>query len=154
MPSWAEAEILDVIRSKVFLIFPPCSFSSTNGFYSPHLSKSGLKLVCNCKHCIWIPQVWELSRLCQETPTKLYVYEFGLWSRVTRQLWIVRFVSHYTACMPWQELLSCELLAFKLLQLLVYYGMYTNVQTVITEITYFHVFDLYFKQFLRQRKKV
>ncbi len=25
------------------------------------------------------PQVWELSRLCQETSTKLYVHELGFW---------------------------------------------------------------------------
>jgi hypothetical protein len=30
-----------------------------------------------CKHCIRKPQVWELSRFCSETSTKLYVYEFG-----------------------------------------------------------------------------
>ncbi len=38
------------------------------------------KLVWNwfvCKHCIRKPQVWELSRLCPETPTKLYVHKFG-----------------------------------------------------------------------------
>ncbi len=40
--------------------------------------KSGLKLVCN-RHCIRKPQVWELSRLCHETSTKLYVHKFGFW---------------------------------------------------------------------------
>ncbi len=39
----------------------------------PTLSKSGLKLVC----CMRNPQVWELSRLCQEPSTKLYVHELG-----------------------------------------------------------------------------
>ncbi len=42
----------------------------------PPLSKSDLKLVLWCKHCICKPQVWELSRLCLET--SLYVHEFGL----------------------------------------------------------------------------
>ncbi len=45
----AEAEFLDVIGTKksqeIFsLLF---TVISTDGFYSPHLSKSGLKLVCN-----------------------------------------------------------------------------------------------------------
>ncbi len=30
-----------------------------------------------CKHYIRKPQVWELSRLCPETSTILYVHEFG-----------------------------------------------------------------------------
>ncbi len=33
-----------------------------------------------CKKSIKKPQVWELSRLCQETSTKFYVHEFGFWT--------------------------------------------------------------------------
>ncbi len=47
-------------------IFPPCYciFTSTYGFYSLPGK----------------PQVWELSRLCPETSTKLCVHEFGFCS--------------------------------------------------------------------------
>jgi hypothetical protein len=62
-----EAEFLDVIRTKVLRVFPPCYSQSP-----PPLSKSGLKLVCN--------KVLELSRYCPETSTKFYVHEFGSWS--------------------------------------------------------------------------
>jgi hypothetical protein len=31
--------------------------------------------VLYCKHCIWKPQVLELSRFCPETSTKLYVHD-------------------------------------------------------------------------------
>ncbi len=30
------------------------------------------------------PQVWELSRLCPETSTKLYVHELGFWAKSSR----------------------------------------------------------------------
>ncbi len=51
----------------------------------PQFSKSGLKLVCNVntKHYIRKPQAWELSRLCPETSTKLYVHDFGFCSGST-----------------------------------------------------------------------
>ncbi len=38
--------------------------------------KSGLKLVFNV-NIVRKPQIWELSRLCPEASTKLYVHEFG-----------------------------------------------------------------------------
>ncbi len=38
------------------------------------------------------PQVWDLSRLCPETSTKLYVHEFGFWDKVRgciqRETWV------------------------------------------------------------------
>ncbi len=42
----------------------------------PLLSKSGLKPVWNVNIAYGKHQVWELSRLCPETSTKLYVHEF------------------------------------------------------------------------------
>ncbi len=42
---WSEAKFLDVIGTKVLRVF--LLITSTNGFYSPLLSKSGLKVVCN-----------------------------------------------------------------------------------------------------------
>ncbi len=77
------AEFLDVIGTRSLKSFPPCySDTSTNGFYSspspPPFSKSGLKLVCDLNIVYGRkPQVWELSRLCPEASTKLYVHEFG-----------------------------------------------------------------------------
>jgi len=73
-----EAEFLDVIGTKVFtelssLLFP---ITSTNG------CKSDLKLVCNVNIVYKKPQVGELSRLCPETSTKLYVHEFGFRSQL------------------------------------------------------------------------
>ncbi len=68
--------------------FAPCyifTVTSNDGFYSsPHsLRKNGLKLVCSL-NIVYIrkPQVWELSRLCPETSTKLYIHEFGFRSRI------------------------------------------------------------------------
>jgi hypothetical protein len=72
--------------------FPPCDSQSsplyTNGFYSPP-PPPWAKVVWNWFsnvniHCIGKPQVSELSRLCPETSTKLYVHEFGLdWLDIT-----------------------------------------------------------------------
>jgi hypothetical protein len=44
------------------------------------------------KHCKRKPQVWELSRLCPETSTKLYVHEFGFSSESRiRQVYLENF---------------------------------------------------------------
>ncbi len=51
----------------------------SGGLYSPPPPPPWAKVFWNwvvCKHCIWKPQVWELSRLCPETSTKSYVHEF------------------------------------------------------------------------------
>jgi hypothetical protein len=62
--------------------FRPCYSQSplTNGFYYhpplPPPSKSGLKLVCNVNIVYRYLKSLELSRLCPETSTKLYVHEF------------------------------------------------------------------------------
>jgi hypothetical protein len=71
-----EAAFVDVIGEKILEFFSLLLTETTsNGFYSPSpLSKSGLKLVCNDKL-----HVCELSRLCSETSTKLYVHELGFW---------------------------------------------------------------------------
>ncbi len=45
-------------------------------FTPPTRAKCGLKLVWNVNN-VWRPQIRELSRLCPETSTKLYVHEFG-----------------------------------------------------------------------------
>ncbi len=73
----AEAEFLNVIGTKVSsLLF---TVTSTNGLYVP---PPPAKVVWNwfvmsTLYCIRKPQVWELSRLCTETSTKLYFHEFG-----------------------------------------------------------------------------
>jgi hypothetical protein len=64
---YAETEFLDEIQTKVLRVFvfdrKPCPL--------PY----GL-----IKKSIQKPQVWELSRLCPETSTKLLVQEFGFWT--------------------------------------------------------------------------
>jgi hypothetical protein len=52
------------------------------GFYPP--PPPGAKLIWNwfLKYCVRKPQVWELTRLCPETSTKLYVHEFGFCIRL------------------------------------------------------------------------
>ncbi len=77
--SWGR--ILGRNWEKSLQSFPSCYSQSTllADFTPPSpWRKSCLKLVCN-RLCIRKPQVWELSRLCQETSTKLYVHEFGFW---------------------------------------------------------------------------
>jgi hypothetical protein len=39
-----------------------------------------------CKHRVRKPQVWELSKLCPKTSTKLYIHEFGFCT-LTESLW-------------------------------------------------------------------
>ncbi len=41
------------------------------------LQQKWFETFLSCKHCIWKPQVWKLSRLWPETSMKLYVHEFG-----------------------------------------------------------------------------
>jgi hypothetical protein len=79
-----KVEFLDVIGTKVSRVFL-LSIHTRSHLYKrillhpppPPLSKSGLKLVCNVNIVLRKPQVWELSILCPETSTKLYVHEFG-----------------------------------------------------------------------------
>ncbi len=52
--------------------------TSTYGVYSPPpLEQNWLETGLQCKRCLRKPQVWELSRFCLETSTKLYVHAFG-----------------------------------------------------------------------------
>jgi hypothetical protein len=53
--------------------FPPCYSQSPLQMDFTIPFETGLL----CKHCIQKPQVWELSRFCPETSTKLYVHELG-----------------------------------------------------------------------------
>ncbi len=56
--------------------FPPWYSQSpllTDFISLPSLEQKCLKLGLSCKHCIRKPKVRELSRLCPETSTKLYV---------------------------------------------------------------------------------
>ncbi len=89
--SCTEAEFLNVIVTKVLRVF----FLSIHShlYYRillPPLNKSDLKLVCNVNIVYKKPQVGELSRLCPETSTKLYVHEFGFWTRpqAKQTVWI------------------------------------------------------------------
>ncbi len=87
-----QGRILGRNWDNILKIFPPCYSQSpllTDLRTSPPpLSKIVLKLVCNVRHCIRKPHVWELSRLCPETSTKLYVHEFDFctWS-LTSSAW-------------------------------------------------------------------
>ncbi len=77
-----EAEFLDVIGTKIIRVL-----LLADGYYSPvPLRKSDLKLVDNVNR-IREPQVWELSRLCSETSTKLCIHEFGFWTEVRDSGW-------------------------------------------------------------------
>jgi hypothetical protein len=88
-----EAEFLDEIQTKSF---PPCySLSALQHslrflFLQTHATSYSfsVQLLYTVKETtispsLWFkksihkPQVWELSRLCPETSTKLYVHEFG-----------------------------------------------------------------------------
>jgi hypothetical protein len=64
----------------IFLLF---TVTSTKGFYSPPLSKSGLKLVCNVSIAYGNITSDLKIRLCPETSTKLYVHKFGFWNSIT-----------------------------------------------------------------------
>ncbi len=44
------------------------------------------------------PQVWELSRLCPETSTKLCVHEFSFWSLKLWQIFLFVLLSFIVAC--------------------------------------------------------
>ena len=73
-----EAEFLDEIQAKVSsLLFTSTvsSFALRFLFLKTHAT-SYLFL----QFSYWKPQVWELSRLCPETSTKLHVCEFGFCS--------------------------------------------------------------------------
>jgi hypothetical protein len=72
-----RGRILECNWDKSLKSFPPCYSQSPLLMDippAPHTGKSGLKLVCNVNIIYaWKPQ---LSRLCPETSTKLYVHEF------------------------------------------------------------------------------
>jgi hypothetical protein len=75
-----RGRILGRIWDKSLKSFPPCySQSPLLPFFPPPPpprppSKSGLKLVCNVK---METSILQLSRLCPDTSTKLYIHEFG-----------------------------------------------------------------------------
>ncbi len=54
--------------------FPPLLFivTSAKGFNPPPPWTKWFEAGLSCNHCIRKPQVWELSRLCPETSTKLF----------------------------------------------------------------------------------
>ena len=59
--------------------FPPCYLKSPLQIDSPPaLEKKWVENGLQCKNCIRKPQVWELSRLCPETSTNLYVHKCGI----------------------------------------------------------------------------
>ncbi len=62
----------------IFLLF---TVTSTKGFYSPPLSKNGLKLVCNVS--ISYGNIKSDLKIMPETWTKVYVHEFGFWNSIT-----------------------------------------------------------------------
>ncbi len=61
--------------------FPPCYSQSPLLKHftplSPWVKVGWNWFIMYSKHCIQKPLVWEFSRLCLETSTKLYVHEFG-----------------------------------------------------------------------------
>ncbi len=65
--------------------FPPCYSQSPllTDFIppAPPPQQKWFETGLYCKHCIWKPKVWKLSRLHPETSTKSYVHEFGFWTR-------------------------------------------------------------------------
>jgi hypothetical protein len=65
-----EAEFLDVIGTKVLRVFSLQFTVNSKQIFETGLSR---------KHCTRKPQALELSRLCTETSTTLYVHEFGFW---------------------------------------------------------------------------
>jgi hypothetical protein len=75
-----EAKFFDVIGTKVLRVFILACFSQSPP--PPPLEKKWFQTGMKCKHCTGKPQVWELSRLCPEISTKLYVHEFGFRSHV------------------------------------------------------------------------
>ncbi len=95
-----EAEFLDEIQTKVLRVFLSTSTTLPWDLYffklTQHLKVATVQLTVHCKgerrktwyNHILLPyglrnlyrNLWQLSRLCTETSTKLYVYEFGFWS--------------------------------------------------------------------------
>ncbi len=71
-----EDKFLDVIGTKVLRVFLR-TVPYTSGLYPPLSLPPWAKAGWNwfiCKHCIWKPQTWELSRLYPETSKKLYIH--------------------------------------------------------------------------------
>ncbi len=80
-----EAEFLDVIRTKVLRVFLLAIHSHLYKriLLPPSLCKNGLNwFVMYSRHCTRKPQFWELSKLCPETSTKLFVHKFGFWKDI------------------------------------------------------------------------
>ncbi len=70
---------------KILKSFPPCDSQSSSLTDltpppTPPTQQKWREIGLYGKHCIFNSQFWELSRLCPETSTKLYVHEFGLQS--------------------------------------------------------------------------
>ncbi len=62
-----------------------CAVTFSNSYVLWHKRCVMLRFVAApSKHCIRKPQVWELSRPCPETSTKLYVHEFGFSTRLSK----------------------------------------------------------------------
>ncbi len=73
-----RSRILGRIWDKSLQSFPPCySQSPLLTDYTPPPPQKWFENGFYCKHYLRKPQVWELSRLCPETSTKLYVHEFS-----------------------------------------------------------------------------
>ncbi len=95
----------------------------------PHEQKSVETIVCNCKHCIRKPQVWELPRLCPETSTTLHVHEFGFWSHSSKWIYWLNMLARvillaelsFLNCSHWSNV-SVQLPFLKLSQGLCYAG--------------------------------
>ncbi len=88
--SWGR--ILGRNWDKSLKSFPPCySQSPLLTDFTP-LEQKWFEAGLWYKNCVQKSQVWELSRLCPETLTKLYVQEFGFWFPFSRQRSAVRVV--------------------------------------------------------------
>jgi hypothetical protein len=134
-----EAEFLDKIQTNVLRVFNlaihshlysialRCLFLQTHAtsysFYSSvsmHCKgerrktwKKTLPTFLQLKKSIQKHKIWELSRLCAETSTKLYVYEFSFWSTVywcEGELWREKAINIINMLLQWAPLLTYRVL--------------------------------------------
>ncbi len=84
--SWTKSFLLGIHSHLYrFALTPPLSVSRGQLLYTVN-EKGGKPDKKNHTLTVWFnksiqkPRVWELSRLCPDTSTKLYVHEFGLWT--------------------------------------------------------------------------